>query len=125
MTFPYNGELVPRAKELRKESTKQENHLWYDYLRNYPIRIQRQKTIKGFIADFYCAKAKLIIEVDGIQHSSEQGRLYDAERTAILSKYGLTVMRIANKEIDSNFDSVCLKIDKEIQKRMESIQQNP
>ncbi len=68
MSLEYNKKLIPRAKELRKNMTKQENHLWYDFLRIYPVRFQRQKTIDNYIADFYCHKAKLIIELDGSQH---------------------------------------------------------
>lgn len=92
MSLPYQGKLIPRAKELRKSATRQENHLWYDFLRTYPVRFQRQKTIDHFIVDFYCASAKLIIELDGSQHYSEQGLAYDLERSAVSSKYGVTVL---------------------------------
>lgn len=81
MSLPYKKHLIPRAKELRKEATKQENHLWYDFLCSYPVRFQRQKTVGSFIADFYCHKAKLVIELDGSQHYSEQGQAYDEERS--------------------------------------------
>lgn len=87
MSLPYQGKLIPRAQELRKKATKQENHLWYDFLRDYPIRFQRQKTIDSFIADFYCHTARLIIELDGSQHYEEQGVERDKERTAILEQY--------------------------------------
>ena len=77
MSLPYNHKLIPRAKELRKDATEQEKCLWYKYLSQYPIRFQRQKTIGRFIADFYCAKAKLVIELDGSQHFSNEGKAYD------------------------------------------------
>lgn len=110
MSLPYQGKLIPRAKELRREMTPQERHLWYDFLRTYPVRFQRQKTIDSFIVDFYCSSAKLIIELDGSQHYSEQGLAYDEERSAVLSKYNLTVLRFTNIEIDKQFQAVCDKI---------------
>ena len=121
MSLPYKGELIPRAKELRKSATKQENHLWYDYLRTYPVRFQRQKTISGFIADFYCHSAKLVIELDGSQHYSEQGQAYDLERSAVLAEYGLFVLRFSNSDIDRRFDAVCQAIHRCVQKRIEVI----
>ena len=118
MSLPYKRQLIPRAKELRKNSTKEEKHLWYDFLCNYPVRFQRQKTIGGFIADFYCHAAKLVIEIDGSQHYTEQGLAYDKERTAILQQYGLTVIRFSNHEINTQFSEVCNVIDREIQCRI-------
>lgn len=118
MSLPYKKELIPRAKELRKVATKQENRLWYDFLRSYPVRFQRQKAIKSFIADFYCHKAKLIVELDGSQHFSEQGLAYDAERGEILSSYGLQILRFSNAEIEHHFKDVCIAIDQQVQKRM-------
>ena len=117
--LPYHHTLIPRAKELRREATRQENHLWYDFLRTYPIRFQRQKTIDAFIADFYCYRAKLIIELDGAQHFTAQGTAYDQERTAILQRYGLEVIRFSNREVDENFESVCMEIDRKVRKRMQ------
>ena len=118
MSLPYHGKLIDRAKKLRKNATKQENHLWYDFLRSYPVRFQRQKTIDSFIVDFYCHAAQLVIELDGSQHYEEQGKAYDAERTAILESYGLTVLRFSNYDIDAHFSSVCEKIDRTIQGRL-------
>lgn len=96
MSLPYKGELIPRAMELRKEATRQENHLWYDFLRFYSVRFQRQKVIGPFIADFYCHKAKIVIELDGSQHYTAQGAAYDAERSRFLSGYGILVLRFSN-----------------------------
>ena len=87
MPLPYQEKLTPRARELRKKATKQENHLWYDYLKDYPIRFKRQKPISSFIADFYCHAARLVVELDGSQHYDEQGLIYDKERAAILEQY--------------------------------------
>ena len=125
MPYPYKGELIPRAKELRKSATKQENHLWYDFLKDFPVRFQRQKTISGFIADFYCAKAKLIIEIDGNQHYTDQGLAYDAERSGVLSQYGIEVIRFSNIEIDNHFDFVCKSIESKVEERIDFLNNNP
>ena len=117
MSFPYQGKLIPRAKELRRDMTPQERHLWYDFLKDYPVRFQRQKTIDSFIVDFYCASAKLMIELDGSQHFSAQGLAYDEERSAVLSKYGLTVLRFTNTEIEKQFDVGCQRIHQEVEDR--------
>ena len=110
MSLPYQGKLIPRAKELRKGATKQENHLWYDFLRSYPVRFQRQKTIDGFIADFYCHVARLVVEVDGSQHYSIEGREKDQEREAYLNGLGISVLRYSNLDIHRNFEGVCIDI---------------
>lgn len=96
----------------------QENHLWYDFLRTYPVRFQRQKVIAGFIVDFYCHRARLVLEIDGSQHSSEQGLSYDAERSAVLARYQLTVLRVKNAEIDHRFFSVCQQIDRIVKTKL-------
>ena len=111
MQSKHNKQLVAFAKQLRKEMTKEERHLWYDFLRTHPARFSRQKVLGKYIADFYSAQAKLVIELDGSQHY-EQGNLEkDAERTAFLNGYGLTVLRIPNNEISRNFQGVCEHID--------------
>ena len=114
----HNKELVPFARQLRKEMTKEERHLWYDFLRNYPVRFSRQKILGKFIADFYCAKAKLVVELDGSQHYDDNNVLKDAERTAFLEGYGLKVIRIPNNEINKNFQGVCEYIDACVKKRL-------
>jgi len=115
MPLNYNGNLIPRAKELRRYATRQENHLWYGFLSKYHIRFQRQKVIGNYIADFYCHQAKLVIEVDGSQHYVDEGLDYDMERTAALNDFGLQVMRFSNSEIDKNFNEVCKSIDESVQ----------
>ena len=106
--------LVPLARVLRKNMTKEEKHLWYDFLRHHPARFTRQKILGKYIADFYSAKAKLIIELDGSQHYTPDGKSYDAERTEYLEKYGLTVLRILNIDVNENFCGVCNYINKVI-----------
>ena len=86
MERKHNKKLVPFAKQLRKNMTKEERHLWYDYLRKYPIKLIRQKVIGKYIADFYCAEAKIIIELDGSQHYEEEGLNKDIERTIFFEK---------------------------------------
>ena len=115
MKFKHNPKLTPYAKQLRKEMTKEESRLWYDFLRDYPVRFLRQKVIGNFIADFYCHQAKLVIELDGSQHYEEAGLAYDAERTAFLEGLGLRVLRIPNNEVNSNFRGVCEYIDAAVQ----------
>lgn len=111
MSLDYNKKNITLAKNLRKNATPQEQHLWYDFLSKYKVRFQRQKAIDDFIADFYCHKAKLVIEIDGIQHSTSQGKEKDEFRTEILNEYGLRVIRFTNLQIDANFRGVCEYID--------------
>lgn len=118
MSLKYNGKLIPFAQKLRKDATPQENHLWYDFLSKYPVRFQRQKTIDNYIADFYCYQAKLIIELDGSQHYTEKVQEHDEIRTETLSKYGLSVLRFSNQDINNNFKNVCLRIDHIVKQRI-------
>ena len=110
MQSKHNKQLVPLAKQLRKEMTKEERHLWYDFLRTYPGRFSRQKVGKN-IADFYSAEARLVIELDRSQHYEDCNTEKDAERTMFLEGYGLTVVRIPNNEVNRNFRGVCEYID--------------
>lgn len=118
MERKYNSSLVSFAKELRKNMTPEERHLWYDFLRSYPVRFTRQKIIENYIADFYCAAAAMVIEIDGSQHYEEAEREKDRIRTEHIEKFGLTVMRIPNNEVRSNFRGVCEYIDEAIKARM-------
>ena len=112
MSLKYRGNNIPFAKELRKNATPQENHLWYDFLSKHKFRFQRQKCIDNFIADFYCHSAKLIIEIDGSQHFTDEGIEYDEFRTEILEGYNLTIIRFTNQQIEHRFEGVCSFIDK-------------
>jgi len=111
VSLKYNGNNIPFAKQLRKQATPQENHLWYDFLSTYDVRFQRQKAIGNFIADFYCHKAKLIIEIDGTQHFTDDGKKADEFRTEQLEQYGLKVIRFTNRQINRKFKEVCDYID--------------
>lgn len=115
----YNGALIPRSRELRKEMTRHERHLWYDFLRQYPVKIYRQRVISGFIVDFYCASAKLVIELDGSQHFTPDGLAYDQRRTNILEQLDIQVVRFTNHQIDTEFAAVCAEIDRLITARRE------
>ena len=107
MEKKYNKEIVPFAKELRKNMTKEERHLWYDFLRGYPIKFTRQKVLGKYIADFYCAKANIVIELDGSQHYEDEGLLNDEKRTQYLNKLGINVIRISNLDVLKNFEGIC------------------
>ena len=111
----YNKANIPLAKALRKNMTPWERKLWYEYLRNYPVRFQRQKAIGAYIADFYCAKARLVVELDGGGHFTPEQRDADAVRTNALEAMGLTVLRISNLDVDRNFRGVCEAIDLAVQ----------
>ena len=112
MSLKYNKQNITLAKNLRKNATVQENRLWYDFLSKYEVRFQRQKAIDNFIADFYCHQAKLVIEIDGKQHSSKEGVLKDEFRTETLNGYDLKVVRFTNRQIKTNFFGVCEYIDR-------------
>ena len=107
LNLKHNSALTARAKELRKSMTEEERRLWYDFLRSYSPRFLRQKVIDVYIADFYCAKAGLVIELDGNQHLEHERHEYDLNRTEQLEKRGLKVLRIPNERIRENFADVC------------------
>ena len=102
----HNTKLTDNAKSLRKNMTKEERHLWYDFLRSYPVRFLRQKVIDNYIADFYCHDARLIIELDGSQHYEEASMLKDKITTENIESRNLTVIRIPNNEVNNNFRGV-------------------
>ena len=121
MQAKHNKQLVPLARQLRKEMTKEERHLWYDFLRGYPVRFSRQKVLGKYIADFYSAEARLVIELDGSQHYEDRNMEKDAERTSFLESYGLTVIRIPNNEITGNFRGVCTYIDAAVKQSLSQL----
>ena len=116
----YNPDLIHVAKMLRKNLTREELRLWYDFLKDYPVPFTKQKVLGKYIADFYCAKAKLVIELDGSQHDEDWERYKDDERTAFLEEYGLLVIRFKNNRIRYNFKSVCEEIDAIVNSRLEN-----
>ena len=106
--YKHNKALVPLAKTLRKNMTKEEKHLWYDFLKNYPVKITRQKVIGNYIVDFYCASAKLVIEVDGSHHYNLDGLIKDdIKRANDIEKHGIKIIRVFNTDINKNFSKVC------------------
>ena len=121
MQSKHNKQLVPLAKQLRKEMTKEERHLCYDFLRTYPVRFSRQKVLGKYIADFYSAEARLVIELDGSQHYENDNMEKDAERTDYLKGYGLKVIRIPNNEVSRNFRGVCEYIDAAVRQSLSQL----
>ena len=121
MDFKHNPSLVPLAKQLRKNMTKEERHLWYDFLRDYPLRFLRQKAIGHYIVDFYRAKAQLVIELDGSQHFEPEEIQKDADRTAFLESYGIQVIRIPNNDVTQNFPGVCEYIDTAVKQSLSQL----
>ena len=121
MNVKRNPKLTPFAKRLRKEMTREEKRLWYDFLRTYPVRFLRQKVIENYIVDFYCAQAQLVIELDGWQHYEADGLKKDAERTACLERHGLRVLRIHNYEINNNFHHLCKYIDAAVKQSLSQL----
>ncbi|MBO5422076.1 MAG: endonuclease domain-containing protein [Clostridia bacterium] len=111
MERKHNPSLTENAKNLRKNMTREERHLWYDFLRGHSVRFLRQKVIDNYIADFYCHRARLVIEIDGSQHFENSGFLKDKIRTQRIEARNLTVIRIPNNEVNYNFDGVCEYID--------------
>ena len=104
--------------------TKEERQLWYEFLRDYPVKIKRQKIISKYIVDFYCAEAQIVIEIDGSQHFEDKGLKKDAERTEFLEQYGLKIIRIPNNEIWENFEGVCDYIDMVIRQKISLKKEN-
>ena len=110
MKSAKNLTLSSNAKALRRNMTKEERHLWYDFLRTLPVMVHRQKVIGAYIVDFYIASANLVIELDGSQHYDQEGRRADRERDAYLSALGLRVLRYSNADVNDNFSGVCQDI---------------
>lgn len=118
MSLPYNNELISLAKELRRNATLQERRLWREYLRDYPLRFQRQKVIGNYIVDFCCHAARLVIELDGDQHGEPEHRSRDALRTEESDSLGLRVIRFTNQEVTESLDSVCRSINRVVRERL-------
>lgn len=109
-----NKKLKANAQSLRKRMTKEEAHLWYQFLCRYPLRFRRQYIIGNYIADFYCHQARLVVELDGSQHCTPEEIEYDQQRTQYLQSQGLHVLRFSNLDVLRQFDAVCEVIDKTI-----------
>ena len=112
MNINHNPALRSNAQKLCREMTREERHLWYDFLKGLPVNVNRQKVIGRYIVDFYCAKAKLVIELDGSQHYEPEGQSQDQARDECLRARGLTILRFANADVNRNFTGVCEEIAK-------------
>ena len=104
--LPYNKNLVQNARVLRKNMTKEEKHLWYDFLKKLPVNVRRQHNIENYIVDFYIAEKKIVIELDGVQHAEKEHEIKDKERDEALSRWGIIVLRYHNRDINNNFNAV-------------------
>ena len=114
----HNGKLTTKAQSLRKNMTKEERRLWYEYLHNYPFRFRRQVAFGNYVLDFYCAAAKLAVELDGSQHYDPIQQEYDARRTAYLNRQGIYVLRFSNLDVLQNLRGVCQMIDITVSNRI-------
>ena len=121
----YNKANIPLARTLRKNMTKEERHLWYDFLKTLNVTFNRQKVIGNYIVDFYCAKAKIVIELDGSQHYEDKGLQTDQKRDNYLNSLGITVLRYSNLDINKNFRGVCLDILNHISTSSASLRSAP
>ena len=110
--------ILRNAQTLRKNMTKEERHLWYDFLKTYPVQFNRQHPIGQYIVDFYCYQAKLVVELDGSQHYDPEAIAYDKQRTAYLQSQGFSVIRFTNRDIAERFRSVCEAIDIVVNQRL-------
>ena len=117
-SLSYDGRLKSNAQSLRREMTRQEKHLWYDYLKRHPSTFHRQKQFGYYIVDFYCAAANLVVELDGSQHYEAEGRTHDEKRDAYLAGLGLQVLRFSNADVDRHFTAVCAAIDRAIREAL-------
>ncbi len=107
MNNTKNSKLTTNSKTLRKNMTKEEKHLWYDFLKNLPITVHRQKVINRYIVDFYIANNKTVIEIDGSQHYEDSAVEYDKKRDEFLNSIGIRVLRYTNIQINKEFENVC------------------
>ena len=114
MNKTNNSKLTDNAQSLRKNMTKEERHLWYDFLKTLSVTVNRQKIIGNYIVDFYIASSKIVIELDGSQHYEDKGIENDTKRDAFLNSLGIKVLRYSNLDINQRFESVCEDILKHI-----------
>lgn len=119
--IPYNKKLVANAQNLRKNMTPEEKHLWYDFLKRLPFNVRRQHNVENYIVDFYIAKKKIVIEVDGRQHLLPENKRDDEERDACLASWGIAVLRYSNDSIRNNFNAVAEDILKNLDLSFEDL----
>ena len=113
-----NKQTRTNAQSLRRNMTKEERHLWYDFLKTYPVQFKRQYSVGTYIVDFYCYRASLVVELDGSQHCTPEKMEYDRQRTTFLNGQGLYVLRLSNLDVMQNFSGVCEFIDRTVKERM-------
>ena len=121
MNDKNNEKLTKNAQELRKNMTKEEKHLWYDFLKYLPVTVHRQKVIGKYIVDFYIAEKEIAIELDGSQHYEDVGLMNDEKRTQYLDQYGIKVIRISNLDVLKNFEGVCMYIDNAVKQSLSQL----
>lgn len=121
MNTLYNPRLKPFSRQLRKNMTREESHLWYDFLKKLPVTVKRQKIIGDYIVDFYCSKAHLVIEIDGSYHYEQEQALDDINRDKFLEDNGMTVLRYTNKRINEDFLGVCGEIEQYINEKISGV----
>ena len=121
MTKQRSEKIVSYANDLRNNMTLEEKKLWFQFLRVYCIPFSRQKILGKYIADFYCDKAKLVVELDGPTHYTEEGQLHDEVRTEYLKRFNIVVIRISNLAVLHNFDDVCWRIDNVVRNRLDEL----
>ena len=114
-----DNQILRRSQFLRKHMTKEERHLWYDFLKTYPVQFRRQYPIGPYFADFFCYQAKLVVELDGSQHCELEEVEYDNRRTEFIQQQGFVVMRLSNRDVMSQFQSVCEAIDTTVRIRVQ------
>ena len=104
--IPYNKKLVSNARTLRKNMTPEEKHLWYDFLKRFPLTVRRQHPIENYIVDFYIAEKKIVIEIDGRQHLLPEHKEADEQRDTVLAAWGISVLRYSNDAVRNRFHTV-------------------
>ena len=114
----HDENILRNSQKLRRNMTKEERHIWYDFLKTYPVQFKRQVPFGNYIVDFYCHKAQLVLELDGAQHCEPEMLDYDRQRTVYLEKKGLMVMRISNLDVMREFRSVCDAVDQAVRARV-------
>ena len=108
--IPYRRDLKPRSQALRRDPSPAERKLWYEFLRDLPAKFTRQKPLGCYVADFYCARVRLVVEVDGDSHFTDRGKRYDEGRTEAFALRGIRVIRFTNSEVTQQFEAVCARI---------------
>ena len=114
MIYRYNKKLVKNAQNLRNGMTKEERHIWYDFLNKLPITVNRQKNIGNYIVDFFIASKRVVIEIDGLQHTMTENKEDDKKRDEELQNLGIKVLRYTNFEVNNSFNAVCNDILKNL-----------